>query len=370
MNRFALTRRLVAGIVPLVTALPLAAQVPTLTVARDLRIAADFSWIGAVAVSEAGVIAVTEAREFSLKLFSANGKQIGTAGRRGSGPGEMATISAFGSVGEKFWVYDALTTRLTWFTAGGAFERTMRMPSPAVLRRAGIPYYLPTTHGVRLGDTTIVLASRRSEPGESPFVPSLGFGGEAAILLSSDSAVVRLLAKVEASPACVVSVKNAGAVVPLCAKPLMRVRDNAEGVVVVTFGALASGGYKVQAIGRGGDTLFARQMPSPPYPIPSHVTDSLLKPLRVDARYRNQLVTPKFYAPIKQVIAGRDGSVWLEEHAPTGRRQWMVLARDGRTLGRVTVPDRVRILAAEVGTFWGVELDEDDVPSVVRYRVK
>jgi hypothetical protein len=51
------------------------------------------------------------------------------------------------------------------------------------------------------------------------------------------------------------------------------------------------------------------------------------------------------------------------------RSAYEVFGRDGRFLGRVTLPPRASLQAAEGDFVWGTQLDEDDVPTVVRWRV-
>ncbi len=251
----------------------------------------------------------------------------------------------------------------------GTLLGTMRAPAATTLRHAKLPYIRPTPFGIGVGDTLIVVADREPSAGVSPSLGSMGFGGKAAIRLASDSSP-QLLARTGASPACAVVAQNAVAAVPFCAAPLLAVRGDGRGVVVVQFEGETLSPVRVHFISNSGDTVFTHVIKSRGVSIPRDTVEASLRPLRNDARYRSQVIAPRYYPPVRRVIAGGDGSVWLEEHQPTTAHQWLVLGPNGRPQGRVTVPANVRIMSAVADTFWGVELDEDDVPTIVRHRVK
>lgn len=351
------------------TSAPAGAQVRVLTSSGDLRITGNFTTIAAMATTPKGVIAISEDRTYRLTFYSPGGKQIGETGRRGGGPGEYSSIAAIGARGETFWVSDPLAYRITYVKPDGTVLGTMPAPAAGTLRHAKIPYIRPTPFGVGVGDTLIVVADREPSAGVSPFLGSMGFGGKAAIRLLPDSSA-QLLARTEASPACAVVASNAVARVPFCAAPLLAVRGDGRGVVVVQFEGETLSPVRVHFISNSGDTVFTHVIKSRGVSIPRDTVEASLRPLRNDARYRSQVIAPRYYPPVRRVIAGGDGSVWLEEHQPTTAHQWLVLGPNGRPRGRVTVPANVRIMSAVADTFWGVELDEDDVPTIVRHRVK
>jgi len=346
------------------------AQVPTLRATPSLRIDGGFSTIQGLAVTRQGTIAAVQTQGYTIALFSSEGKPLGSVGRRGSGPGEFASIATFGSTGDAIWAYDPLLARITWVSAAGSVVRTVKAPSISLLRRHHPGYLRPTPAGIGSGDTMIVTADRRASAGSSPFLTSMGFGGSGVFRLSRDSVFAQLLATTEPTPACVASGPTSAAAIPYCTGALLGVAPNGRGVAVVTFDGPTLSPSHVHSIGARGDTTFSRTLSVPPVRIPGRILDSVLAPLRSDAKYRRQLIPPKYFAPIRQVLAGMDGSVWLEEHTDTDRRQWLILARDGRTVGRLNLPGALRVMLVTVGEFWGVELDEDDVPAVVRYQVR
>ena len=42
----------------------------------------------------------------------------------------------------------------------------------------------------------------------------------------------------------------------------------------------------------------------------------------------------------------------------------------GEFLGRVALPQRARFIEADGNTVWGIDLDENDMPAVTRWRVE
>jgi hypothetical protein len=216
----------------------------------------------------------------------------------------------------------------------------------------------------------LIVTDKQPEAGVSPFLGSMGFGGTAVIRIGSEGTSPRLVAKTEPTPACVVNGKSSAAIVPLCTGSMLSVRADGGGVVVVTFSGVTLSPARVHSIGASGDTIFTYVLAARPTAIPRTKIDSLLLPLRGDPRYSAQVIAPRYYAPVRRVIAGADGSVWLEEYHSTTAHQWLVLDPKGRPVGRVSVPEAVHVMQATVGKFWGVTLDADDVPTIVRYRVR
>lgn len=73
--------------------------------------------------------------------------------------------------------------------------------------------------------------------------------------------------------------------------------------------------YRVTRVSITGDTVFSRQVPYDPVPIPQAVLDSL--PDGTPRAY-----APPYYPPVSGVVAGRDGTTWAAREAtPTGTRR-------------------------------------------------
>jgi hypothetical protein len=82
--------------------------------------------------------------------------------------------------------------------------------------------------------------------------------------------------------------------------------------------------------------------------------------------YKKGVYAPAFLPPISRLVAGGDGTVWIQRWKS---ERWLAIDPGGRLMGEVLLPPRVSIFAAERDYVWGVELDENDVPYVVTYHV-
>lgn len=76
---------------------------------------------------------------------------------------------------------------------------------------------------------------------------------------------------------------------------------------------------------------------------------------------------------VSEILADREGRVWLGDWAAdaalNGVTRYSILADDGRWLGDVQIPERVRILDVAGGRALGVLRDELGVESVVLYKL-
>jgi len=90
------------------------------------------------------------------------------------------------------------------------------------------------------------------------------------------------------------------------------------------------------------------------------------------------------YPALGQILAGPEGTVWVqgirtaddvsdteEDFNPQdmGSRDWDVFDGEGRFLGTQTLPEKFQPLRVDGKAFWGVQRDEFDVASIVRFRL-
>jgi hypothetical protein len=87
------------------------------------------------------------------------------------------------------------------------------------------------------------------------------------------------------------------------------------------------------------------------------------------AAFRDGARLPPIYPPIAGLIAGRDGTVWIEQPGTQDRRTYFVVDAAGEPLGGIDLPRNSMVAAADREHIWVLERDENDVQSVVRYRV-
>jgi hypothetical protein len=139
-----------------------------------------------------------------------------------------------------------------------------------------------------------------------------------------------------------------------------------------------AGTFLVTSIGLRGDTLFSRR-----YPFRLDRIAAAEAQKSIDATvaslqrfgnanaesFRARAKVPPAYSPFSNAIMGRDGSTWISERPAPQSRSWLVLDPRGNVYGRVLLGERATIEEADLNNIWAVELDADDLPSVVRYRL-
>ena len=129
--------------------------------------------------------------------------------------------------------------------------------------------------------------------------------------------------------------------------------------------------------------MDARSGPMAAAPVPGSVRDSLLEmPEGVgqmygitDASLRAAMASgldlPDHRAPLRSTVAGRDGSLWIELNGESSdSTAWVLLRPDLTPLGELVLPARLRPRHIEGSAVWAVELDDVDVPWLVRFRVR
>ncbi len=86
---------------------------------------------------------------------------------------------------------------------------------------------------------------------------------------------------------------------------------------------------------------------------------------------RDVLYQPDFLPPVTGAVIGRDGTVWIKrESIPGDSIAWNVIDELGNMVGVLTLPKNLRVRQVQRDLVWAVELDEFDVPYVVRFRVE
>ena len=78
----------------------------------------------------------------------------------------------------------------------------------------------------------------------------------------------------------------------------------------------------------------------------------------------------EYLPPVSLAVVRRDGSIWMrrEDVSPDSWR-WTVLSADGTARGTFALPRRATVHWTDGERIWVVELDDFDVPWVVRYRL-
>jgi hypothetical protein len=320
---------------------------------------------------------VADATDLTIRVFAPDGNYKSSVGRRGRGPGEFQLLRGLGWIGDTVYVLDQVNVRATLFREDGSVLRDFRLPQSAVGYGAVSPF--------RLLSTTEVLAS-----------PQLGrevFQGEAVIPL------VRVPIGA-GQPTSITQVSVAGMTAVLSVQDrnfmvsgteLVRIarpstpwtvsRDNRSVLKVDRVPGEPGRDQVLVALTLAGDTLYTRVLPYEPLAVPEAVADSLYRSMLVhlsgvpegaamDA-VRSTIPRPRWYPPFLRIVAGRDGSVFVERsHLPGDPARWEMLDAEGRPVGVVDLPSAVQVETVSLSVVWAVRTNPDDTQDLVRFRLQ
>jgi hypothetical protein len=372
---------------------------PRRQIIQDLKLDAvteDFPGVFRLRVGPHGQIAVFVSQDQSLRLYDSTGRKIASFGRKGAGPGESRAVNAISFKGDTAWLYDNALKRLTFVTPGGKLLRHEVLPADLNL-------------GASLDSSTNALgAMYRFSP--VMIAPNGQLVGYADVVVGRDeTGRVKteqsfLLANVDGSRR-----KKIGSYVKAprptqVSVPIDEKRDATAGIPFLTypgmvysqdgtrFGALTTtltdrgGSYSVTVVRTTGDTLFSRNYPFVGTPIPAAVRDSAIDAIprrklangtfvyepKIGARLREAAapLTPRVYRPVENMILGQDNTTWLQMRPVGDSKELIALNAKGDPILSVRIPLNADVWEASPTKLWVVEKDADDLPSVVRYRIR
>ena len=118
-----------------------------------------------------------------------------------------------------------------------------------------------------------------------------------------------------------------------------------------------------------GDSIVRGLLDSIASPISRRFLEGFSSRAAARAAVLRPLDVTKYLAPITDVVAGADRTVWLREQ---GTGAWLVIGRDGDVLGRVTLPAGARLLQGDRDSAWALLGDgpaKTASRTLVRYRL-
>lgn len=363
--------------------------VAELTATEDLRIDGDvelFDQIGEVAVAPNGTIVVPQFKQRHYRFYAADGARIATLGRDGAGPGEFrVALSHFGWNGDTLWVWDPELSRLTFATSAGRYigdeSLNYAFAAPRDWGRFPPMVGIAGVVGVRGNERLVTTRTWKS-------LPSLRHSRGPVVAIGDMHVINRIVGDFPyGSDSDYVTVDIGSRHLAEMTHPL---RALARGTAAFDGGRIAylvtvvdgehGGRLRLTVLAASGDTLVAREYGFVGEARPARVADSI-----VEARLSQETQTPRrqdglrqlldrsrrqpVYPPVSSLVMGRDSTTWIGFRSTTDTRAWLVLDAQGAPVGSLRLPTRFRISDAERATVWGVARDDDDVESVVRYRV-
>ena len=360
----------------------------TVSIREELRLnatAEDFSVLGRIIVGAHGEIIIGFPQDGHFRIYDSTGKRIATAGRKGQAPGEFQFVGNLGLKADTIWAEDAESRRRNYFTPAGVFLRTEN-PLPGELSKAS---FLTPSQGFRFIIAAAVHPDGSMLASGQPVQPAGSRGpSRGRTFLSIDtSGKIRELVQGPSSedPRWMMQTAQLGRPIPFAGWPHTTfTRDGSRFAFVETEMDDAGGKYKVSVFRSNGDTVFIREYPFIGTVIPQSERDSAANaeirddgspsegPSDLDQRFKRMALEkmPRIYAPLQGVLLGNDNTTWLVLRDSAQLRRYIVLDSVGTQLGVITLSTRNRIRQATATHIWVTELDDADLASIVRYRVR
>jgi hypothetical protein len=362
------------------------AQAPRpFTATRDLTIApdvADFARPGDMMVTRAGEVIVTDPDDKTIRAFSPTGV-LTRFGHTGEGPGEFRNLRLAGLIGDSVWTSDPALDRVTIFSPDHKFARSFSYPgqitNPAAPREPRLIYEFLSPDAL-YPDGTLRLVVAVSAKGPKPSWVTADDTLGAIVIHTGHDGVFKARVGVSRNtpPDCQFLAGNWTFNLRSCAGPLTNAYSGTPEFVVVSAQNLLgpNSSYHVTLTDGDGVQRISRDYPIAPVAVPKSARDSELTRMEDRVKHDPAAVAkfanikwPVTYPPVRAIVVGRDGTLWLDERHAAPGHHWLVLDRVGNPIGALALPENVALRVAELGAAWGLETDADGLVGVARYRL-
>lgn len=329
-----------------------------------------------VAVSSEQHVFLSEPPLARVVEFDQQGQFIRVVGGRGRGPGE------FQVPGGLFWRGDSLavadfTSGISLFAPDGSFQKRISF----VVNVPGTPFggrpVLPLADG-SIG-VVVPPETTESDPGDELWLKASRTGAvlDTLAVLSTQGRTFSFRVKG----------RRQMGTHPLAWAPIIAVPPSGESFVVVERGPAttsAEGSFRVLRVNLHGDTIASKQIAYVPVPVSGAMVDSIvggmagrmaerfgMSPSALAGEIKDQLGWPPYVPPVSTVLAGDDGSVWIERRrSENGSVQWEILDERFAEVGAVALPSNLEPKIVSREALWAVRKDSLDVPHLLRFRIQ
>jgi len=351
------------------------------TLEEDLRIgglggdiAYQFGQVGTIAIDSKGQIYVSDAQAQEVRVFSAAGEYLRTVGRPGSGPGELGLGASVVLIcpGDTLLIPDVRNRRINRFSPEGeALVSAPLEPEKGRLLR----FNLTSAGGMTVQVRPIGSSGRAA-------VDTL----DAIVAIETSGTLGDTIFKLPTG-----GLSQGAGIHYFTPEPIWDVTDS----LTVLYGV--NNEYRVAYYDRNGSLQRIVSMPSKPTPITDRDIraffsyldrawlDAGVPPSRL-AMNHEAVHFAEFLPAFASFHTGFQGSLWVQPvQAPGllsdeeielynfiedfGAPEWDLFDRDGRYMGKVTMPPRFTPRTFLGDGIYGVARDDLDVQYVVRLRV-
>lgn len=310
-----------------------------------------------------------------ILVFEPNGMYRGEIGRRGEGPGEFRSLTGLGMHGDTLWAGDAMSGRLTRFLPDGSLLEIIT-PPPSV---RSVPSLLTLAPDGSVVGNPLSMMMPGSESSPSRAVWWRWGRGEA-----SDAGLAHTLISIDIHNS-VMNIEARGGIRPLpqpfvhqelvavagtepYALAARALREEGDGLVVVE--RLHFDGVRDTAIVVRYDP---RRITSEDV---DDVVDRMVGALsaarptaEITRQLRRVIDVPDYHPPLRDLIQGSGGSVWIGREFSGSGRNWLIAQEGAGTVARITLSRDQRPLSPTDGYVWILEPGAFDLPRIVKYRV-
>jgi len=336
------------------------------TLVEDLRIGsvdegpASFSDVRGLATNTKGWLFVVENSTQDVRVFDERGRHLKTVGRKGAGPGEFQMPNGIARAPDgTLWVHDPLNARLTVLNAEGDVLRSITQINNGYGYQWGGRYQ---PDGV-LAEPIFWLVEQRFQDAIRLWAP--GRARADTMLLPTCGGPP------PPEPFRLTSGTMSGSIaVPFAAGPI-RAYD--------LRGALwcgHSGGYRLARLRLpSGDTLAVLRGNGKPLPVTAAEIEEALGPTleRFKGATLDRSRIPKVKPLLRSLLVDDAGRLWVWRTTADGATAFDVYDTAGKAIASVAGPADLSPYPTPViegNTLYGVVTGEDDLPAVVRWRVR
>lgn len=310
--------------------------------------------------------------------FTKTGRWLGSFARSGDGPGELRSVGTLGITRDTVWVADSYGRRLELYGPDGEYLSSVRFTlDPDSLGAPSIPRALLPDGAILAGPGGIDVTAATFGRIDHATFSRTDRHGTAATAVHRQAVVGSdfFLAMYGDGRSLVGGM-------PLTQTPLTEPFPDGSGFVVV--GRMAarradSTSFTVKRYSADGTVAWTADVQYTPVSTDGFLDawlaqrDSLygLMPPDMGQAFRKALAVPPCFPPASEVVAGKDGTVWVRREALLKDSiRWDVFDPRGRRMATLLTSASTRILAASAAETWAVVTDSLDVPFLVRYAVR